>query len=59
VTLYCNVENTVCVYATNIYTYLLVLVDRADEADVLNAPIFIVQPILERNDCFSFNDVAW
>jgi len=34
--------------------------DRADEADALNAPIFtLVRPILERNDRFSFNDVAW
>ena len=33
---------------------------RADEADALNAPIFtFVQPILERNDRFSFIDVAW
>ena len=47
---------------TYLLTYLLVLVlvDVGLTKHALNAPIFtFVQPILECNDRFSFNGVAW
>ena len=51
-----------CLRPLHIFALLFafVLVDVGLTKHALNAPIFtFVQPILERNDRVSFNDVAW